>query len=236
MHKLATYGDFVEAMRRKEVHGHDHGVLRDISRLERRRNWAIPSYDFGRLLDPTYRGNLLHRIPASGRAALPPGKDRALLFTFGSERRILIQRFGITTYADDDGGYRFWFYAKAPEGPWLNMDGKRKLWHALLFDATYLLANPQFIETATSRASVTNANQRRRMSGATPLPATGIVSLTRIRRLGAAAKGSGLGAPKRPHERTEHERRLRDGRVVPVRACEVHKGSPAQPQNLVVRP
>ena len=142
---VPTYGDFVEAMRRKQVHGHDHGVLLDISRLERRRNWAIPSYDFGRLLDPTFSGNLIHRIPTGDTPVLPLRNDRAFVFTFGEERQLLIQRFGITTYPDDDGGYRFWFYSKAPNEPWLSMDGNRGRWETLAFQTTYLLTNPVFI-------------------------------------------------------------------------------------------
>jgi hypothetical protein len=236
MTKSPTYGDFVEAMRQKQVFGEEGGTLFEISRLERRRNWAISNYDFGRLLDPTFAGNLRSRLPRLGSRIDVPLKDRAFLFTFGVERQLLVQRFGINTYADDDGGHRFWFYTKAPEGPWLSKDGERGWWEPLVFEATYLLANPHFIDVTPSRASVGKANERRRLSGAAPVPATGIISLTRARRLGAAATGNGLGQPKRPHERVSHERRLRDGRVVSVRACEIHKGCRVPPQSLVVRP
>lgn len=236
MTEATTYGDFVEAMRQKQVFGEENGTLFAISRLERRRNWAIPSYDFGRLLDPTFGSNLRSRIPALGTRIDVPLKDRAFLFTFGAERQLLIQRFGIDTYADDDGGHRFWFYTKAPEGPWLSKDGERNWWEPLIFEATYLLANPQFIEVTPSRTSVGKANKRRRLSGAALVPATGIISLTRKRRFGAAALGDGFGRPKRPHERVAHERRLRDGRVIPVRACEIHKGRSAPSENFMVRP
>jgi hypothetical protein len=232
----ATYGDFVEAMRQKRVHGHADGVLLEISRLERKRNWSIPSYDFGRLLDPTYLRNVLGRIPPTGSLPPPIKRDRAFLFTFGSERQVLIQRYGISDYPDDDDGPRFWFYAKAAGGPWLSMDGKKARWESLWIEATYLLTNPEFIEVAHSRASVGVANLRRRMAGAALLPATGVVNLTRFRRLGAAAPGTGLGSPKRPHDRSGHERRLRDGRVIKVRACEVHSGAAPSPIDLVVRP
>jgi hypothetical protein len=236
MRRPPTYGDFVEAMRQKKVYGHANGALRDISRLERRRNWAIPSYDFGHLLDPTYRGNLLSRIPATGQVPIP-GRDCAFLFTVGAKRQLLIQRFQVNTYPGDNGGVRVWFYETVPDGHWLSMDGKRELWERLAFDATYLLANPQIIKAPPNWASVKAANQRRRMSSAAPIPpTTGIIRLTRIQRLGAAATGSGLGAPKRPHDRLGHRRRLRDGRVIPVRPCEINKGLFAPPQNLVVRP
>lgn len=236
MSKSATYGDFVEAMRRKQVFGYEAGHLFEISRLERRRNWAIPSYDFGRLLDPTFGGNLRSRLPPLGTHIDCPPTDRAFLFTMGVERLLLIQRFGIDTYADDDGGHRFWFYTKAPDGPWRSKDGKRGWWEPLVFEATYLLANPNFINVTPSRTSVAKANQRRRLSGAAPVPATRVLSLTRTRRFGAVAKGNGLGRPKRPHKRVGHERRLRDGRVISVRACEIRKGCSAPPQNFVVRP
>ena len=233
---VPTYGDFVEAMRRKHVYGDDNGLLRGISRLERRRDWAIPSYDFRRLLDPTFPGNVLNRIPTGMQQVLVPRKDRAFLFSFGEERQLLVQRFGVTTYPDDDGGHRFWFYAKAPDGPWLSRDGERARWEALVFEANYLLGNPQFFTVTPSRASVGNANKRRGWSGAPPLQATSIVNLTRIQRLGAAAQGTGLGLPKRPHDRIEHVRRLRDGRVIPVRACEIHKGVAPPAIDSVVRP
>ncbi|MCX7586219.1 HipA N-terminal domain-containing protein [Phenylobacterium sp. 58.2.17] len=140
------------------------------------------------------------------------------------------------TYLLESGSDRVWFYAKAPETPWLSMDRERGQWEALVFDATYLLANPLVVEATPDRATVSHANKRRRLSGAALVPPTRVLQLTRIRRLGFVAQATGLGSPKRPHERVGHERRLRNGRIIPVRACEIHKGCAGEPLNLVVRP
>lgn len=231
-----TYGDFVEAMRTKKVHGHSNGMLLAITRMERRRNWAIPSYDFGRLLDPLYPRNVLGRIPPDSIPSSPPKRDSAFLLTIGSVRQLLIQRFGVTDYPDDDEGPRFWFFEKMPGQGWLSMDGKARQWQRLWEQVGYLLGNPHFIEVAANPTSVERANQRRRMAGAASVPPTGVVKLTRVRRTGAAIYGTGDGPPKRPHDRSEHQRRLRDGRVVKVRACEVHKGAVKAPLHSVVRP
>ena len=53
---------------------------------------------------------------------------------------------------------------------------------------------------------------------------------------GAVTYGTGDGPPKRPHDRSGHQRRLQDGRVVKVRACEIHKGAVTAPLHSVVRP
>lgn len=231
-----TYGDFVEAMRTKKVHGHSNGMLLAITRMERRRNWAIPSYDFGRLLDPQYPPNVLDRIPPDSTPSRPPKRDSAFLFTIGSVRQLLIQRFGVTDYPDDDEGPRFWFFEKMPGEDWLSMDGKARQYQRLWEQAVYLLVNPRFIEVAANPTSVERANQQRRMAGAASVPPTGVVKLARIRRTGAVTHGTVDGPPKRPHDRSGHQRRLRDGRVVKVRACEVHKGAVKAALHSVVRP
>lgn len=228
-----TYGAFVEAMRRGQVYGEELGQLVPISRLERGRNFAIESFDFGDLLDPSSLNALT--IPPEGEMVDIPDQDRAFIFTLGGVRKVLIQRWGVQDYADDDGGPRFWFYVYEADKGWVSRDRNEAEWAPLVRAANHALANPQFIEMAADGDAVKAANNRLRMAGKPRLPATLVISLTRVRRRSDSAQGTGTGSAKRPHGRVAHERRLPDGRVVKVRACRVHADEKGEPINYVVR-
>ena len=235
---VATYGDFVESMRRGEVQAPSNAYPHAIPALERKRNWAVPSFDFSALLDPSARRNLLHRLPSSnGLAFRPPVQDAAYICSVGPERRLLVVRWGVKDYPDDDEGPRFYYYRKVGNGPWVSADGDRDEWQFFWAAAHYLLQNPRWVVSDADPSSVIHANKRRRMAGTRSLPPTQVIRLTRRVRTNrpSTAMATGAGAPKSPHHRKGHFRRLRDGRVVPVKPCKIHAGA-AAPQNFVVRP
>lgn len=235
---VPTYGDFVEAIRLGNVSDSYNGQTYQLSRVERRRNWAIPSYDFGRLLDANCRKNILNRLPQtfSGRAETPD-KNRVMLFTFDATRFVLIQRIGM--WGQPVGGVSscLWLFFYVGNGHWSNAVREPSLANMLVACADYLLDNPVEIEVLTDASTVASANRRRRMASGNLLPSTKVLSLTRRRWGGpkAAARSTGLGSPKRPHDRGAHDRHYANGTVAHIPACKIHKDC-MDPTDFVVVP
>lgn len=190
-----------------------------IPRIERKRNWDIPSFDFGHLLDLSHPDNLLADL--SRRQLHPRKQDIAIAFTRSGEPWILISRWGTREQPDDDDwSPRLWLYRRISDGSWENADSELLVLEYIYWCAEWLLQNPVRIEAVAGprmRCPRSGLNGPRSIRGPT------VIRL--IQPVYPASGLHGTGSPRRPHDRRGHLRRYRSGKSVWVKASKIRGGA-----------
>ena len=193
-----------------------------IRSIERRRNWAIPSYDFGHLLDAetgvVIPGNVVpdpsifsdEAIDAFSRQG-----DVALLFSrstpSGVHRDLFVLRFGTEGYQRPRTEETWhWYFTSGPDGIWKYYDSAIDPRVPL---GIWLLNNPTTIEREASQQD-RKVNARLKLRNKPPLKATTVIRLTKP--VYPASASVGMGSPKRAHDRRGYSYRRKDGRIVHV--------------------
>lgn len=78
-----------------------------------------------------------------------------------------------------------------------------------------------------------NVNRGREKGKLAPIPEAVAIRLNPVRN-GSSRLGKGIGAPRCPHDRRAHVRRLRSGKVIPVRSCSIHGGGDGTRQYRII--
>ena len=236
-----TYGRFLLDMRSGRVMenlsvwpGYEN--WQPARKIKRDKNWSIPSYDFGYLIDPQspdYIGDrvdgLVNEIGTlsgddldigPGQLPINPNglvtvtshkaatleHECAFLFNYAGKRHVLTYRPS-THFMDGNErkGVRCEFY-RFENGRFRLIVGESAWLHKMATTASTLLANPNIIyEMGEFDSDMSVLNKRRRAQGLKRVPATQIIRLTRVEKIGGAEQArvdqGGTHASPRPHNR-----------------------------------
>ena len=235
--------------------------------------WAVPSFDFGHVLDPhspsTFIGeqawkemwpdvmDLLtgesFRLPFDECVYLVRYRETPqkwetvnLLHLWHDEdgtiagntyfqqdasqpvmRRWTLMPFQFVVHQGDNTGVEFNFDPRANLSPDVEaeyvLDMRTKYSEALVL--TLLLRSNGIVIEEPELSRTAEVNRGRASAKLPPLSRTRVIRFGHLKR--ATSTVSGIGSPKRPHERRGHYRKLRTGKVVPIAASKVHGGADA---------
>lgn len=229
-------------MTAKQVMALNPGMIVPLSRHERKRPWAIPSYDFQFLLDPADAGNLIGRLPSEGGLSqakdlerFVQAGDRAFLFSSNENGR-LVRRLWVARWGTKGAGRvrdhdaRYWFYISDGGGTWGSHHPQD---HLQMRQAVWLLNNPQLVSRDVDPDDIHAANRPQHLGVKRPVPSTSIIRLTRT--VAAPSQAPGSGSPKRPHDRRGYTC-VRRGKTIVVKGpIRVKGGATTAPAYRVVR-
>lgn len=95
------------------------------------------------------------------------------------------------------------------------------------------LSMPTTERKTISTELAANVNRGREKGKLAPIPEAVAIRLNPVRN-GSFRRGNGVGTPRCPHDRRAHVRRLRSGKVVPVRSCSIHDGGDGTRQYRII--
>lgn len=260
--KVQQYADFARAMAKGEVFttlGGDE--LLPVSKGVRKRNYTMPSFDFGHLLDeghPHHLGDYLKEIAPdaltefmdiNGQDGMVFGErgevthaliDRAFIYWFQGERRLVIDRaperqvvHGVASMVSYTAGYGF----DRAAGFWVRVAGEEWVWKTAML-AMKLLDCPKVMHAdSEDRTATDQFNSRAKVLGKPRLPVTQSVFLSKVVKSRTSGPNQGgTHASPRPHDRAGYTY-TRNGKTITVKGpIEVKGGEIANTSTYRVKP